>query len=218
LREELVEPGWPQEGKAKVPDVVFVDVGYQTKVVYAFCREVGERYRPAVDRATDQQHRQWAGRAAQTGSVVKHVGEGYHASWLPVAQLHLIEVDADHWKTWVHQRLSTPLSSPGAMTLFQALPQDHLSLAKHQTAEAKVEEFVQGKGMVVRWEQLRRQNHWLDALYNACCAGHLCGVRLVVDVKPAPPPRQACVSPEDAEFTRDWVDRFRLQAYPKWGR
>ena len=58
LREELVEPGWPQEGKAKVPDVVFVDAGYQTEVVYAFCREVGERYRPAVGRGTDQQRRQ----------------------------------------------------------------------------------------------------------------------------------------------------------------
>ena len=48
-------------------------------------------------------------------------GEGYHAVWLPVQQLHLLEVDADHWKTWVHQRLATPLGSPGAMTLFQAV-------------------------------------------------------------------------------------------------
>src|SRR4051794_24568017 len=82
----------------------------------------------------DQQRRQWQGKAAQTGSQVSCVGEGYHAAWLPVQQLHLIEVDSDHWKTWVHQRLSTPLGSPGAMTLFQALPQDHLSLAKHLTA------------------------------------------------------------------------------------
>jgi hypothetical protein len=54
--------------------------------------------------------------------------------------------------------------APGAMTLFHALPQDHLPLAKHLTAETKIEEFVQGKGMVVRWERLRRQNHWFDAL------------------------------------------------------
>ena len=46
-------------------------------------------------------------------------------------------------------------------------------------AEAKIEEFVAGRGVVVKWERLRRQNHWFDALYNACAAGHLCGVRLV---------------------------------------
>ena len=65
------------------------------------------------------------------------------------------------------------------MTLFQASPQEHLALAKHLTAEMKTEEFVAGKGVVVKWERLRRQNHWFDALYNACAAGHYCGVRLV---------------------------------------
>jgi len=196
-----------------VPDVVFIDAGYMTEVVYAFCREVGDRYRPAVGRGADQQSRQWQGRVSQTGSVVKHVGEGFSGFWLPVQQLHLLEVDADHWKTWVHQRLSTPLGSPGAMTLFQALPQDHLSLAKHLTAETKVEEFVQGKGMVVRWERLRRQNHWFDALYNACCAGHGVGVRLVEEVKPAAPPQPAR---RDDVVSDAWMDRLRLRDYPRW--
>jgi hypothetical protein len=41
------------------------------------------------------------------------------------------------------------------------------------------------KWVVVRWEQLRRQNHWFDAQYNASCAGHLAGVRLVEEVKRA---------------------------------
>jgi hypothetical protein len=98
------------------------------------------------------------------------------------------------------------------MTLFQALPQEHLSLAKHLTAETKVEEFVSGKSVVVRWERLRRQNHWLDALYNACCAGHLCGVRLVEEVpKPAPPPPR----PEPCPEREPWLDRFRAK---EWAR
>ena len=29
----------------------------------------------------------------------------------------------------------------------------------------------------MKWER-RRQNHWFDALYNACAAGHYCGVRI----------------------------------------
>ena len=55
----------------------------------------------------------------------------------------------------------------------------HLALAKHLTSEVKTEEFMAGRGVVTKWERRRKQNHWFDALYNACAAGHLCGVRLV---------------------------------------
>jgi hypothetical protein len=114
---------------------------------------------------------------------VRHIGEGFHLSKLQAERLHLAEVNADHWKSWVHQRLSTPLGNKGAMTFFQASPQEHLALAKHLTAEVKTEEFVVGKGVVEKWERIRRQNHWLDTLYNASAAGHLCGVRLVEEAK-----------------------------------
>ena len=150
-----------------------------TPVVYAFCRESGKRFRPAIGRGAAQQHRQWYNRPTSTGALVKRIGEGYHVNLLRAERLYLVEIDADHWKTWVHQRLSTPPGKPGAMSLFQAVPQEHLTLAKHLTAETKTEEFVAGRGVVVKWERLRRQNHWFDALYNACAAGHLCGVRLV---------------------------------------
>jgi len=91
----------------------------------------------------------------------------------------LAVIDADYWKSWVHQRLTALLGSPGAMTLFQAKPNDHLSLAKHLTAESKTEEFIVGKGVVTKWERKHRNNHWFDATYYACVAGHYSGVRLV---------------------------------------
>jgi hypothetical protein len=77
-------------------------------------------------------------------------------------------------------------------------------------AETKVEEFVAGKGVVVRWERIRRQNHWFDALYNACAAGHGCEVRLVEEqqAKPAPPPAKPDYDPE---FTKRWIDRARVK-------
>jgi hypothetical protein len=62
-------------------------------------------------------------------------------------------MDADYWKSWAHQRLNTPTSQPAALTLFKAPSQEHLSLAKHLTAERKTEEFVAGKGVVTRWER-----------------------------------------------------------------
>jgi hypothetical protein len=42
---------------------------------------------------------------------------------------------------------------PGALTLFQGTPQDHLALSKHLTAETKTEELVASKGLIVRWER-----------------------------------------------------------------
>ena len=43
----------------------------------------------------------------------------------------------------------------------------------------------------MRWERLRKQNRWLDALYNASVAAHACGVRLVEEQHPdAPPPEE----------------------------
>ena len=78
------------------------------------------------------------------------------------------------------------MGNPGAMTLYQAAPQEHLSLAKHLTPETKTEEFVAGKGMIVSWERVRKPNHWFDALYNACAAGHYCGVRLLGESRPQP--------------------------------
>ncbi len=180
----LVRDGWPvgaADGEPMIPERVWIDSGYMTHVVYAFCRESGERFLPAIGRGAAQQHRQWYNRPTRTGAIVKDIGEGFHVNYLRAERLFLVEVDADHWKTWVHQRLSTPLSKAGAMSLFQAPPQEHLALAKHLTAETKTEEFVAGRGVVVKWERLRRQNHWFDALYNACAAGSMCGARLMGD-------------------------------------
>ncbi|MBN1459790.1 MAG: hypothetical protein JXA57_09640, partial [Armatimonadetes bacterium] len=77
------------------------------------------------------------------------------------------------------RRLSGPVDTPGAMTFFHAQPNEHLSFAKHLTAERQVEEFIALRGTVVRWEKVRQNNHWLDALYNAAAAGHFCGARLI---------------------------------------
>jgi len=195
LREfrDLANDGWSvgnEDGEKKRPDLAWVDAGYMTSVVYAFTREAGDKFKPAIGRGAAQQRHQWYNRPTQTGSVVRQIGEGYHINYLRSEKLRLVEVDADHWKTWVHQRLVTPLASDGAMSLFEAPPQQHLALAKHLTAEVKTEEFVTGKGVIVKWERLRRQNHWFDALYNACAAGHQCGVRLV-EGKREPKPRMA---------------------------
>ncbi len=99
------------------------------------------------------------------------------------------------------------------MTLFQASTAEHTSFAKHLTAEKKTEEFIAGKGVVTKWERVRKNNHWFDALAYACVAGHYCGVRLVEEVKkevPPPKPREKRPSP--------FIDPERWRANNAWWR
>ncbi len=143
--------------------------------------------RPRRGAAASQQ---WYNRPTQTGSLVKHIGEGFHINRLPAERLHLCEVDADHWKTWVHQRLSTPIGQTGRDDALQAPPQEHLALAKHLTAE------TEDRGVRRRQGRGRRNG--------SACAGRTtgsmrcttparpdtyCGVRLVDEFKPKPEPR-----------------------------
>jgi hypothetical protein len=225
LKDMFIE-GWPvgeANGNRAQPMVVFIDSGYMAPVVYAFCRESGERLRPAVGRGASQQYgRERYNRPVQGGGSVSAMGDGWHANWLPAERLHLFQADADYWKTWVHQRLSTPLDKPGAMTLFKAQAVEHLSLAKHLTAETKTEEFIAGKGVITKWERVRRQNHWFDALYNACVAGNACGVKLVDEKVPEPPPRRPepeRISAEQwlhGDEQREWSQWFRNNRRGRW--
>ncbi|MBC7852923.1 MAG: phage terminase large subunit family protein, partial [Pirellulaceae bacterium] len=215
LREfrEMAQAGWALAGGAqKVPDQIWIDAGYMTDVVYSFSRESGRNhFRPSVGRGATQQRKQNYNRPNQQGGNVAVIGQGFHLNLQKAEQLFLVEVDADFWKTWVHQRLGTPLTSSGALTFYQTLPQEHLALARHLTAEIKTEEFVPGQGVVVRWERLRKDNHFFDALYNACAAGYLCGARLIDERPPPKQPRKPQVM--SSGFTRrdgrPWVDLSR---------
>lgn len=192
LREfrDRAEAGWAMQGGDPVlPNAVWIDAGYMGDVVSTFCREMTnvrrQIYLPTFGRGASQVQAQWYSHPKSTGAVVKRIGEGWHASWDKARGVHHIEVNSDHWKTWLHRRLATPTGNPmpaGAMVLFQELPRQHLSFAKHVTAETQVTEHVAGRGEMTIWKRLRKANHWLDASYLACAAGNFCGVKLAKDI------------------------------------
>jgi phage terminase large subunit GpA-like protein len=215
-----VEAGLPIEGGSAspvVPDRVFIDAGYMTEAVYRFCREAKQRFLPAVGRGTTQQaRRQMYNRPTRTGSVTKYVGRGFHVNRLPTERLYLAEVDADHWKTWVHERLATPVGQSGALALFEAPKFEHQDFCRQLTAETKLEEFVPGRGVVIRWQRVRRANHWLDALYNAAAAGYFVGARLLEETpveRPKPTSREEIEEENMRRWGRkSWVDADRVRS------
>ncbi len=187
FRDETVLQGWRTPGgEVRIPDQVFVDASWMTDVVYEFVREKesGNRFRAAIGRGESQQMRRYKTytKPKKTGSEIKIIGEEYHVVWVPQERTFRVEVNADYWKSWLFERLRTPVEQPGSMQFYSSTDRnEHVAITKQLTAERQKEEFKPGIGTVVCWYRERRSNHGLDAMYNACAAGHLCGVRLIAE-------------------------------------
>lgn len=84
--------------------------------------------------------------------------------------LDLIRLDAGHWKSFVHERLSWPLDQAGSFHLPQDVTEDY---CKQLVAEA----MVHGPGGKSIWVERSRENHFLDAEAMAAAAGYMLNVQ-----------------------------------------
>ncbi len=181
---DMAEQGWPTpQGEIVSMTAAFVDAHYRTPMVKGFCSESGAKWMPSIGFGTGEYHD--GGKSARygqpktTGSVVRHIGEMYHSVYIRGERELTWQFDADYWKTQVHERLSCPEASPGALLLYAVENQiDHQTFCRHLTSERKTEEFIKEKGNVIKWEKQRSANHWLDSTVMATIAGHLNGVRI----------------------------------------
>jgi phage terminase large subunit GpA-like protein len=188
---ELTMAGWTWEEHAnpRVPDQCWIDSGYLSDVVYAFCRGQSDRFRPTKGYGSGQLRRQRYNRPRQINQTVVHLGTDWHVSMIVDKGVFLVEIDANAWKSWVHNRLTVPIGQPGALTLYKAPPREHLDFARQVCAEKQEETFVEGRGLQRTWTQTRSNNHWLDCLYLNSAAANFCGLQLLPEKRPpAPPP------------------------------
>lgn len=199
--EAVREAGYMNEDGEVLPvHFTLVDAGWRTDAIYAVCKELGVGIMPAMG------HGKSAGCARANFSPVQQrtdtriPGDG----WFMSAQSDgtwLVNMDADRWKAWEHDRWMTDPGKPGCMYLYgepsdgrgrlSADEKGHMSYAKHVTSEVEVEDVVRG-AMVRRWKAKSENNHYLDASYMASVAANIKGVRLIRRDKPA---TQAPASP-----------------------
>jgi phage terminase large subunit GpA-like protein len=113
----------------------------------------------------------------------KRPGERRHAHWVEQAvgagkPLRRLITDANHWKTFVHARLRTPMGGPGCLSLFGQSAETHRCLADHLTSEVPIE--TQGRGRKVQvWRLIaHRDNHWFDCAVGATAIASLLGATL----------------------------------------
>jgi phage terminase large subunit GpA-like protein len=215
---DMADAGWPvgdARGEPRSPDQAWIDARYQgdersmdVGPVYAFCRESGKGgmgrhdvWRPVLGVGVSQ-HGGRYNSPPKKGSVVAVIGERYHLNRVRTQRLLRAEIDVDYWKTWIHKRLTPPLSEPGAMVLFDAPEVEHLDLARHLTAEEPYEHVEPGRGVVIKWRRIRAQNHWLDNFVYAAAAAHFAGVRLIASSPAQGPGFRVQPDGEEAEGER----------------
>ena len=193
---DMCDHGWPlPDGTMRIVDRGIVDSGYQgirgSNVVYKFIQEHGGgRYWAADGRGTAEDGHQSYSHPTQITHKTPLIGEQYHVTNTESGYM-IVAINANHWKSWVHRRLATPIGAHGAMVLHKADGLAHLSYAKHLTAERAETVFKPSKGNIEVWNKISKHNHKFDATYYACVGLDMAGFRIiedqpiVVETKPA---------------------------------
>jgi hypothetical protein len=162
------------------PTFCLIDSGDYTDAVYAFIRQVGGT--PFAASKGYSASKFFPGQAGPTRKLFDNSWAGL----LPAEQLWLYHVNTEHWKQQVHERFSVKTFNDqqqlndGSLSLFSSSdPKKHLSFSHHIVAEERRDQFVEGKGMVRKWVQTNKNNHWLDAMALALAASGVYGHRLI---------------------------------------
>ncbi len=185
IRGRLInEPYRDAEDQPRPIDKVLVDAGNRDTVVYQFIRESGGNvFRPSKGFGSKHRQSPFNGTAGNLPGK-RIVGNHWHDVRIKAHGLWLVEMDADHWKRFAHDRFLTPPLNEdgtlhrGSITLHGGDPQTHFNFSHHIVAEMEEEEFTPGKGTRKKWVEKSKNNHWLDTTYGNCVAADMCGVKL----------------------------------------
>jgi phage terminase large subunit GpA-like protein len=177
LKEGFLEPGG---GTVRLPDMVLIDAGYQSKAVRQVCKTLDrKRFFPIFGRGTGQHMQKKYAQPTKRGGTYVYIGDEFHGKWNRQYLMHEFEANVDYWKSWLIRRLASQ-SGPGSLALFYAEPRAHRTFWRHISAEEEFHEFDMAKNkQVSRWERVRKANHFFDCTTYACIAASYKGVRLL---------------------------------------
>jgi len=204
---DIAGVGWPDAatGELRTLSTCMIDAGFARSAmdtpIYAFVRAHPRglyRASKGFGAGSGQAAYREPGKSGRGRRVYNHA----FRTWQPHHRAHLHNLDADYWKTFVHTGLLAPPGQPGALTLFGKDPLTHRHLAKHITAERWAHAYNPKRGDLYFFERVpgKRENHWLDALYEACAAAGILGMK-TVGVEPAPPAPPGSPTPRQTPKT-----------------
>jgi len=172
---------WRAEILATNPPVFcLVDSGDYTDAVYEFIRQSGGvPFAASKGYSSNKFH---LGQASPT----RRLFENCWAGLLPQEQIWLYHLNSEYWKQQVHERFAVQTYNDqqqlnaGSLSLFVSdNAKRHISFSHHIVAEERQDQFIEGKGVVRKWIQTNKNNHWLDATAMALAAAGVYGHRLI---------------------------------------
>lgn len=190
--EETREANYENErGEILKVGMTLVDARYRTAAIYATCAELGLGIRPVMGygKSAGCVRVNFHDLLARTKDK-KPGGDGWFESRQKTGSkdVWLVNIHADHWKAWEHDRWMTPADKPGSMFLYgmagddpKRITGDELEHKRshypdHICAEVEVEETIDG--VVKRYWKAKGENHWLDASSYSNVAAHMLGISL----------------------------------------
>jgi hypothetical protein len=189
------------------PTFCLIDSGDYSQAVYQFVREVGGV--PFAASKGSSSNRFHLGSPSKTRKLFEEAWAGL----LETEQIWLYNLNSEYWKQQVHERFAVQTfneshqANDGTLSLFiDSDPKKHLSYSHHIVAEERRDTYIEGKGMVRKWVQVNKNNHWLDATALACAAAGVYGHRLIrteLRLTETPKPRPA------NQFGSQVADRFK---------
>lgn len=140
----------------------FIDSGYRTQFVYAFCRKYKTWAMPTKGRDTID----------ATPLQKSKIDIGKHSGKRMAGGLAIYHVNTDYFKRWVHERLERDPNLPGGWHLPEDANDDY---CKQIVSEARV---VKPSGKIV-WVQIFRDNHFFDCEVLQVAAAYSVGLQSV---------------------------------------
>lgn len=155
------------KGNPRYIDLTCVDSGYLPRVVYKFCREHGQRYRPIKGLGTRKNQPRY--NVPEGDKNIKR-GYNYFAKRDKKNQSILWSINDDYWKEYTQLRFLQDPGTQGCCLMWGSDPKQHRLFSSHIMAEhfdMDTNQWVQDS-----------YNHYLDSIKMAHCAGHMMGIRL----------------------------------------
>jgi hypothetical protein len=177
------------DGQKIRDSMTLVDARYRTSAIYMACDSLGLGIRPVMGYGKS------AGCVRANFNDVsrrtpdrKPGGDGWFESKQHIGNgrsIWLVNIDADKWKAWEHDRWMTAPDKPGCMWLYgtpgddpKRITGDELEHQRrhypaHICAEVEVEETIDG--IVKKYWKAKGENHWLDSSSYCDAAAHMVG-------------------------------------------
>ncbi len=176
---QLLGRKWKREDGADMDiEMCLIDEGFKTPTIYEFCKrsEYASRIMPAKGDAIGAKKKPFE-------DYQKRKGETLGEHWRRVKVVngstrHVIH-NPNHWKTFVWNRILSPVGSSGSMLIYKDSSNRHAMYADH-IAKSEVPNPVTANGRTVdEWEETRLcDNDLFDCTTGVCIAASMMGCKL----------------------------------------